>query len=364
MIAPIRNPSRMSFAYLRELFDKGEYYKVLEFANSQDLFLHNDPLAAQVVAAAFFQLGNYSKAADILDEHESVLGSDASFLSLYGATLRRLGKLNKARELFNRALALDPESPSVRNNYANLLIDLGEFPEAKSILELLLSANPSYQDAINNLTRLKACQKQTSETDDLEVSNSAQGDLPPWHLSDPLMLAFAEEEVQQAGAVNFSKTKSQSSSTLVSKLPQPENASIAEEQVNLATRSINEDNPLFALQLLSQAAKTLGAQQVIYSNVGDAYIRLKRFNEAEICFLHALHIGGPSFPVLLNLATLATMRSDVALARYYVDACSALDSAHPQLASIRDSILANKSMASGQVNFPPHWDRPELNVKK
>lgn len=353
----------MSFTDLLALFEKGEFREILNYADDQESLVQNDPLAAQVVAAAYFQTSNYIKASEILTVHEASLGSDVSFLSLFGATSRRLGQLNKARELFLRALDIEPESSTVRNNYANLLIDLGEFDEARNILEALLVDNPSYEDAVNNLKRLLSRQVESPKSDDLNTAKSFDSDFQSWHPSDPLMLAFAEEEVQHAGAINFSKPKSQSAMELASKLPNPDQVSLAEDQIKLATRSIQEGNPSFALQLLSKAALTLGAHPVIYINAGDAYILLKRFHEAEMCFLNALQIGGPSLPAFLNLATLANVRSDLGLARFYLDSCSAVDPNHPNLASIRNAILDSEgnSKPNNHHVFPDKWVLPELN---
>ena len=67
------------------------------------------------------------------------------------------------------------------------------------------------------------------------------------------------------------------------KLPNPDKAALAGDQLRLATKAIQEDNPSFALKLVSQAGLALGAQAAVYVNAADAYIRLQRFHEAEIC---------------------------------------------------------------------------------
>ena len=76
----------------------------------------------------------------------------------------------------------------------------------------------------------------------------------------------------------------------------------------MAAAAIQENNLPFALQLVSQAGSVLIAQAAVYVNTADAYIRLQRFHEAEICLLHALQLGGPALPHYINLITLASIR--------------------------------------------------------
>ena len=161
---------------------------------------------------------------------------------------------------------------------------------------------------------------------------------------DPLMLAFAEDEVRQAGAVSIGKTDPNTADSLTRKLPNPDKAALAGDQLKLAAKAIQEDNLSFALKLVSQARLGLGAQAPVYVNAADAYIRLQRFHEAEICLLHALQLGGPSLPHFINLITLASMRGDFSLAHHYVDAAAAIDPKYPQLIQVRDQLKSKKRL--------------------
>lgn len=342
----------MSLDQLVSMFQDGQYRAILTFAKDNQSFIREDPLSAQVIAAAHFQLGNISDANEILSIHQASLGSDPSYLSLYGATCRRLGNLALARDLFKAALTLDPESLPVRNNYANLLIDLKEYTEASLILENILTEDPEYADAISNQNRLRHHLDQP--TSDAYTSVA-------WKPLDPLMLAFAEEEIQKAGAHYFTKAASHSSEKLAGQLPNADQASLASEKLTLAAHAIQEDNGSFALQLVSQAYSALGTQSNVYLNAADAYIRLKQFSEAEICFLHSLQMSGPSLPIFINLSTLSSMRGDLALARYYLDASAAIDPDHPQLPQLRKQISEQEKNNKSIYTFMDSWVNPLMH---
>ena len=346
---------------LVRLFEAGHFHDVLKRAKSLNLRLSQEPTAAPIVAGALFQLGEFAKAAELLKQHQAAFDADASFLSLYGATCRRLGQLTTAKDLFSRALSIDPKSPQIRNNFANLLIDLNELVDARKILEDLLAEDPDYSDARANINRLEFRERQISTSQVLtETLSSARS----WMPEDPLMLAFAEDEVRQAGAVTITKPAQNTADTLARKLPNPDKAAVAGDQLNLAAQAVQENNPSFALKLVSQASLGLGAQAAVYVNAADAYIRLQRFHEAEICLLHAIQLGGPALPHYINLITLASMRGDFALSRHYIDAAAAIDPNHPQLAQVSDQVKNQEASKSSPYGFDSEWTLPTLQAVK
>lgn len=349
-------PSANIYTQLLDLFNSQQYRALLSLVDSNNLSLDSDPLAAQVAAAAHFQLGDFTYAAYLLQPHQGVLGTDSSYLSLYGATCRRLGHLVKSKDLLSRALQIEPHSSAVRNNYANVLIDLDDLTEAKTILVSLLSENPSNQDALTNYKRLQDRQAALQA----KSIESQEQELIEWTPSDPLMLAFAEDEVRLAGGVALKKTHSKSAVALADSLPDVSSSTIDSDRIELATRSIQENNSEFALQLLSQASVGHEAQAIIYMNAADAYVRLESFHEAEICYLHVLQIGGPSVSAYMNLSTLSSIRQDFTLARYYLDAISKFDPNNPDLKAAYERLdVATKSIRS-DYQFHPKWNPPNL----
>ena len=345
----------MSLDQLVSLFEDGQYRTILSFATDNPSVIREDPRSAHIIAAAHFQLGNLADANDILCIHEASLGNDPSYLSLYGATCRRLGNLARARDLLKSALTLQPDSLPFRNNYANLLIDIKEYTDANILLESILKEDPSYADAKANLNRLRYHLEQSTPDSLTSVA---------WKPLDPLMLAFGEDEIDKSGAKYFTKAASQSSDYLASQLPDADQASLAAEKLTLAAHAIQEDNASFALQLVSQAYSALGAQSNVYLNVADAYIRLRKFPEAEICFLHSLQMSGPSLPIFINLSTLSTMRGDLALSRYYLDAAASIDPDHPQLPHLRQQISELARNNNSIYTFTDSWDIPVLHQVK
>jgi tetratricopeptide (TPR) repeat protein len=335
---------------LLALFRAGRHHEVLAAAQSLGITPELQPLASQVVAASLFQLGELGQAATLLEALEAVLGNQRDYLSLYGATCRRLGLLQRSEQLLARALQLDPAAVDIRNNYANLLIDLGRDQEAREILEQLLQQQPNFQDARTNLNRLQFRQQAAAQP----LKSSPGGLTAAWLPADPLMMAFAEEEVRLASATPAQP--SPAGAALAATLPQPDLQAKAAEQLTLATRAVSENNPGFALQLCSQAMVGLGANAGVYVNAADAYIRSQRFREAEICLLHAVVLGGPAISHYINLVTFASMRGDLALAAHYLDQAAGIDPTHPQLAKVRANLAASQSSSQRKAyQFLPHW---------
>ena len=176
------------------------------------------------------------------------------------------------------------------------------------------------------------------------------------------MLAFAEDEVRQAGAVNFKNNKSHSAQVLLSNLPVVDNHAVESDRLKLAARSIQGNNPSFALSLISQAAHELGAHVSIYMNAADAYIRLQKFREAEILYLHVLHLGGPSLPVFLNLCTLTMMRGDFLLSRLYLNAVREIDPTHPRLEQLLSQLSDVDNTSKNVFDLEKTWLSPSLST--
>ena len=321
---------------LLPLFQAGRHHEVVAQARNLDVEAQTQPLAANVLAASLFQLGEYAQAASLLEDLEASLGQDRDYLSLYGATCRRLGLLQRAEQLLARALKLDPTAASVRNNYANLLIDLGRDQEARSLLEQLLSEQPDYQDARANLNRLQFREQPAPAS---------------WTPADPLMLAFSEEEVNLAAGAGSSAGK-----VLASQLPDPEQRAMASEQMQLAENAVQEGNHTFALKLCSQAQVGVGANATLYRIAADAYIGLRRFQEAEICLLQAVSIGGAGINQLINLVSLSSLRGDLTLANHYLDQAAGLDPSHPNLPALRENLNKRRQTLEGRPYvFQPTW---------
>lgn len=352
-------------ADLVQLFQSGRHREVVQQAQQQGVTPQAQPLLAQVVAASLFRLGEYGQALPLLEQLEASLGQEVDYLSLLAATCRRLGLLDRARAAFERALVLAPEAPAVRNNYANLLIDLNRFAEAEAILTTLLAADPAYEDARANLNRLRFKQQPVSAApapSPLPVGDAAGK--PLWTPLDPLMLAFSEEEVALAGGGAIQAKPANPPSELVGHLPEPQQAAMASEQLQLAQQAVRDGNATFALQLCSQAHAVLGPTQAVYINASDAYIRLQRFHEAEICLLTGLTLGSATVSHYINLVSLACLRGDADLANHYLEAAAAIDPENPSLPQVRQQVQhCRQQSVARPYAFAQAWQVPQLDAK-
>ena len=351
MISSQSFSSTPSDQQLLALFQEGRHYEIVAQAQALEVSAESNPLASNIVAAALFQLGEYGRAATLLEGLEVSLSNDSAYLSLYGATCRRLGILDRAEQLLRRAYQLEPQAFAVRNNYANLLIDLGREKEARILLEAILRENPNYNDARVNLNRLEFRGQLSKKDEPASILDSANS----LKLADPLMLAFAEDEVLEAHNVKSSQLTT-ASKKLASKLPNLNAVTVASDKLSLATTAVSEGRGDFALQLCSQALEGLGANPSIYVNASDAYIKNESFTEAEICLLHAVAIGEISITHCLNLVSLASIRGDFVLASFYLDKAAGLDPSHPQLSAFRENILKQKAGHKGKAySFESSW---------
>ena len=354
-------------ADLMQLFQAGRHREVLQAAQHQDVLAQTQPLLAQVVAASLFRLGEFGQALTLLEQLEATLGEDVNFLILLASTCRRLGLLDRSGRAFERALAIQPESPALRNNYANLLIDLNRYGEAEAILEALLAANPDYEDARANLNRLHFKQTPPADPSNKQRLSSTVGsaeDPAAWKPLDPLMLAFSEEEVALAGGAAINAQPATTPSQLAGDLPEPQQAAMAAEQLQLAQQALRDGNPTFSLQLCSHALSVLGPTQAVYVNASDAYIRLQRFHEAEICLLNALSFGDATFNQYINLVSLTLLRGDLNLANHYLEAAAAIDPENPTLAKVNSQLVQKRSQAQNKpYQFAQLWQLPQHHAK-
>ena len=341
-----------------KLYDKGLHQEVVHSIDLASFSAAGDPRLAQVLAASYFHLGQYSEALLLLREIESCFSDDSNYLSLYGACLRRCGNFEDARLQLEMALKLKPHYAPFRNNYANLLIDLDDYQQAESILVELLDDDPDYIDAQVNLRRLKERQQiqQLQPTEEFNTESA-------WTFSDPLMLAFDEDEVKRTRPKPADP--GQINSDLKGKLPALKDQQIASDQLTLALKAVQEGRYVFALQLCSQVHHSTPTSSGLFECISDAYIALKRFTEAETCLLHALQLGSRSFKLYANLTSLLCIRRDFPLAQYYFEQASLLDEANPLLSKLRVQIAkGQKGSKLPIVRFDQEWNRPNLTVKE
>ena len=318
-----------------------------------------DPLISKIVAASMFTLGNIQESFDILSSIESCFSTDSEYLSLFGACCRRLGELDRARELLKAALSFNPTSLSVKNNYANLLIDLNQFDSAESIIQDILHQKSDFVDAKVNYQRLLEQRKIR------QIEASSSNDNPEFCLSDPLALAFSDNEsklsLNLAPSAPQKQSISDKSQKLADALPDPKDYQISSDQINLAFKACQEKRFEFALQLCSEARPSLHTSPSLWECAADAYIGLKQFTQAEVCLLHALSLGSLGIKVYINLSSIACVKSDFLLAQIYYEKAIACDSSSSFLPTLKKQIDRGLSKNnSSSFQFTKVWPNVEI----
>lgn len=332
-------------------YEADQYENVISVWSSSGLVPSLEPLCARIVAASLFKLGRFPEALALLENIESCFTDDSSFFSLIGATFRRLGEFQRAEYYLCIAKNLEPLSLPIQNNYANLLIDLKRFDEASVIFENILAKEPTYEDAQVNSLRLKDAQlKALSLQVDSEPEFRSSTD---WNPSDPLLLAFSQEEVDRTIS-RIKPSISQSAKVLASNLPRIAPTDTLKDQIKLAHSSISDKNYSFALKICASICKSGNGKAMgdAYDIAADAYIGLNLFHQAEICFLTAANLRGYSFKYFFNLCTLSCMRGDSILASVYYKRAQELEPDSPNLSVLSDSI---KSL-DHSFYFPINWN--------
>ena len=337
-------------------FEAGHYNKAISYFLEFD-DINISPQVLNVVAACYFRIGEYRHADDLLQQAEPSLSDNPAFLSLYAANCRLLANYKKSRSLFVKALELEPSSLSVKNNYANLLIDEGDLKEAESVLSSVLKVDPEYSDARSNLNRVQyklSLSSSESVADDVaDVSPSPQ---LGFSLVDPLLLAFADEEVDYA-KTRYKLKDDPDVKSILKNLPGDDLDKTINDKLIVARQSLSEGNFLFCLQICNSLPPDY-VNAEIYDIASDAYLNLRRFTESQICLLNSLAIGGGTPKRYLNLVTFACMRCDFRLAEYYLSKAASLDPSHPQLQEISNRVNKQKSNANITPPFAEKWSAP------
>ena len=271
---------------LLEIFEKGEYSKVINYWDNEQFQSSQDPDSAFIAAAAHFRLGNLQKACEICELLESPFSNNASFLSMYAAILRRLNLLTRAEEVFKQAMSIEPDSKEIKNNYSNLLIDQGKYDEAIKLLRSIIATSPNYNDARNNLERCETLiqeMKSSEGNQNKEVLDDNNNTI----FGDPLEEAFSTFEVSRLGGDIGKVTASVHNLLSMEDSNNIEKAQL--EMIDLATKMINSKQYSNAIELLINVRKKCsGLHAQTYKLASDAFIGLERFKDAEIFALMAL----------------------------------------------------------------------------
>ena len=108
---------------------------------------------------------------------------------------------------------------------------------------------------------------------------------------------------------------------LTDSLPCRDLSAEQQERVSLIRKTIEAD-PKQALSDAQHLLSEIGISHKIYNLVGDIYVRLKLFGDAESSYFTSLILGSDDPSNLLNLANIVHMRGDQLLSFKFLEILS------------------------------------------
>ena len=332
---------------ITELFNKKNYQTIVDLANKNPTIANSDPHAGRLIAVSYYMLGLYSDSLKHCSNLYSFFNGDPDFLAFYGSCLRKEGLLDDANRIYKDSLDLHPESLTLLNNYANLLLDIGSLDRAEVLLKKALGIDPNYNDAISNLSRLNFLRN-----DNLPVSENLSRTSNASLGYDPLSSSFSPEEVKRTFQDKFLNSSASPllDNTLAESLPPRDLTAEQQERIALIRKSIDVD-PKLALTDAKSLLTEIGINHKIYNLVGDIYVRLKLFGDAESCYYSALILGSDDPSNLLNLANIVHMRGDQMLSFKFLEILSLKSPDFPQLKKAHEILFPSGKPSASTTPF-------------
>lgn len=250
----------------------------------------------------------YQSVLDICNElQKEDSNASVEFYLFKGIALRELKELQESYDIYKQGLKLFPENKHLLNDFAGLLILKKSYKEARSTLKKILNKNPTNATAIKNLEALdlflmKNNKGETEKNNPEEKSRSL----------DPLESAFNPSEIK-ASSENLQKVKKLKLEKKLKQLPSfpiIDQEIIAEEFLMAARDSLRSKHPEIALKFCEYSVLNKGNIAQTYGIAGDAYIELKEYNNAHLCYLIASENGELESAQQLNLLSLTAVIGD------------------------------------------------------
>ena len=216
-----------------------------------------------------------------------------------------------------------------------------DFEASKLILKKILNLYPDYSDAKLNLARLESLEQGLGKNNESIVSPSSD------NVDDPLLLAFAQEEVDYS----YKRYANIQKNNNVHAFPNPDINTVTQEQLELIQKCISANDFKLALNLCSQALSKLGVSPSIYSSASDALLAKESYDKSELLLLHSMLLGGPSFKSFVNLVSFACMRKDFELAKYYLKKAKEIDPTSDTLCSLADQVHKQEMASTNPFSF-------------
>ena len=139
---------------LKKMLEKGRFQDVVARSKTLPPELNNDPLALNIIAAAFKAIGDLDEA---ILRYKMAIEINPNFAEAYnnlGTTLMSRGELSSAEDYLKIALEKRPDYSLAHNNLGLVLADSGKEKEALDCYLAAIEFSPNFSSAHDNLGNL------------------------------------------------------------------------------------------------------------------------------------------------------------------------------------------------------------------
>lgn len=240
-------------------------------------------------------------------QHIASSPCDLNYYLLKASAERELGYLDDAHKTYIDGLREQPGQPTLLSDLAKLLIVEKKFEEAAKILKPLAEKYPDDESIQKNYKGVQILiKKRDAKIEHINRINKASRPFSP------LKSAFCNSEVEESRK-NLSerdKIKRKKKLKRAPSLPHLPADVLAEEWALAAEDALRAKHPDITLLFCSKIAEHNGDPSQIYNLAGDAYLQLKQFVYAHLCYLIASEYKQLDSSRSLNLISLAATIGD------------------------------------------------------
>ena len=147
-------PAQSYLLELKKMLDQGRFQDVVAHSKTLPSQLNNDPLALNIIAAAFKAIGNLDEA---ILRYKMAIEINPDFVEAYnnlGTTFMSKGDLSSAEDYLKIALEKRPDYSLAHNNLGLVLADLGKERDALECYLAAIELSPDFSSAHDNLGNL------------------------------------------------------------------------------------------------------------------------------------------------------------------------------------------------------------------
>ena len=245
--------------------------------------------------------------------------SSPQILEYHAIAECHLGNMDESKKLFLSAIKKDPHNSNLLYNYSEVLSDLGDLTACNKVLDQIIAGDSLHQAAISKKEEIESLIRRDVRQN---KSNAISVNFSLERSENPLQAAFNSEEVNAAKANLKEREKKIRKQKLYQKpqFPDIDKNLLNEERLLAAEDALRAGFPDLALELSSEASAFRVSLHRVYAIAGDAYIALKKYNSAHLCYLIASQQGELDLQRQVNLLSLSNSIGDSQLLESRKDA--------------------------------------------